>query len=74
MFNRLNPCCNGRGSKTRETNGLLILLVCLNPCCNGRGSKTFGSDCTEDERKEVLILVVMEEGQRPFGISGSSKQ
>ena len=37
----LNPCCNGRGSKT---NRRLIEVDeegnRLNPCCNGRGSKT----------------------------------
>ena len=36
----LNPCCNGRGSKTGAVNNLLICLF------------------------SVLILVVMEEGQR----------
>ena len=37
----LNPCCNGRGSKTQQ--GLVQVdetLRRLNPCCNGRGSKT----------------------------------
>ena len=40
IFNCLNPCCNGRWSRT-----LLILIImnkkeCLNPCCNGRWSRT----------------------------------
>ena len=38
-------------------------LYCLNPCCNGRGSKTAGEAQPKQEPK-VLILVVMEEGQR----------
>ena len=35
----------------------------LNPCCNGRGSKT-ASEAANGANNEVLILVVMEEGQR----------
>ena len=38
---RLNPCCNGRGSKTpAHIEQSHPRLCCLNPCCNGRGSKT----------------------------------
>ena len=37
---------------------------CLNPCCNGRGSKTLSYVAITDRLIEVLILVVMEEGQR----------
>ena len=36
----LNPCCNGRGSKTLQTYIERMQRSCLNPCCNGRGSKT----------------------------------
>ena len=36
----LNPCCNGRGSKTQKYGDDGKTLVRLNPCCNGRGSKT----------------------------------
>ena len=38
----LNPCCNGRGSKTLCDGGVRGRAECLNPCCNGRGSKTEG--------------------------------
>ena len=38
---RLNPCCNGRGSKTgKEKMVIDHRMTGLNPCCNGRGSKT----------------------------------
>ena len=37
----LNPCCNGRGSKTLcEKDEMIATMRGLNPCCNGRGSKT----------------------------------
>ena len=36
----------------------------LNPCCNGRGSKTRGQRPASVQQIVVLILVVMEEGQR----------
>ena len=36
----------------------------LNPCCNGRGSKTSSPNDERRGRRFVLILVVMEEGQR----------
>ena len=37
----------------------------LNPCCNGRGSKTLYAATRACPGRRVLILVVMEEGQRP---------
>ena len=40
------------------------MVSCLNPCCNGRGSKTFSCHLCTDLHQKVLILVVMEEGQR----------
>ena len=40
-------------------------MVSLNPCCNGRGSKTSKTTNRPDGGLPVLILVVMEEGQRP---------
>ena len=43
----------------------------LNPCCNGRGSKTSDVDHISFSRS-VLILVVMEEGQRQLPTSHSS--
>ena len=64
-FNRrligLNPCCNGRGSKT-QSSGDSQRRLSLNPCCNGRGSKTQQKSIIFEI--SVLILVVMEEGQR----------
>ena len=36
----------------------------LKPCCNGRGSKTQLGSFNSDLATKVLILVVMEEGQR----------
>ena len=40
LFGGLNPCCNGRCTRT-----LLIFLIkrtgeSLNPCCNGRCTRT----------------------------------
>ena len=58
----LNPCCNGRGSKTTTVRHLSPAGDSLNPCCNGRGSKT--RSALTRALCEVLILVVMEEGQR----------
>ena len=43
----LNPCCNGRGSKTGQGRPLCSHEGCLNPCCNGRGSKTELDDVEE---------------------------
>ena len=37
----LNPCCNGRGSKTQWFTTIESVKLSLNPCCNGRGSKTY---------------------------------
>ena len=66
IFLGLNPCCNGRGSKTFTTIEGVTLSKCLNPCCNGRGSKTYISKKVAAQLDTlVLILVVMEEGQRP---------
>ena len=36
----LNPCCNGRWSRTAEDKVLTSQQVSLNPCCNGRWSRT----------------------------------
>ena len=41
---------------------------CLNPCCNGRGAKTDEECDMCDGSNWVLILVVMEEGQRHNGV------
>ena len=60
----LNPCCNGRGSKTLPKDVSLIteeevlILVVME---EGRRPAT---RACPGPRKEVLILVVMEEGRR----------
>ena len=36
----LNPCCNGRWSRTLQIEDLLTGATSLNPCCNGRWSRT----------------------------------
>ena len=36
----LNPCCNGRWSRTRHSSGCIRCCRSLNPCCNGRWSRT----------------------------------
>ena len=38
---RLNPCFNGRWSRTQQITIFLIHLICLNPCFNGRWSRTY---------------------------------
>ncbi len=40
-FKCLNPCCNGRCTRTSFLRSLRELsLICLNPCCNGRCTRT----------------------------------
>ena len=39
-FARLNPCCNGRWSRTSGQWVVMYSLRGLNPCCNGRWSRT----------------------------------
>ncbi len=36
----LNPCCNGRWSRTQIIYTYENYNSCLNPCCNGRWSRT----------------------------------
>ena len=58
----LNPCCNGRWSRTRPivaTRG--VSQGSLNPCCNGRWSRTEREN-NMNKNIIVLILVVMEDG------------
>ena len=40
LTDSLNPCCNGRWSRTPLHVELVNLRECLNPCCNGRWSRT----------------------------------
>ena len=41
---------------------IMVLLWSLNPCCSGRWSRTIMKDFKMPEGKEVLILVVVEDG------------
>ena len=59
---RLNPCCNGRWSRTRIMNEIIPGAQSLNPCCNGRWSRTGTSPSINGSGSRVLILVVMEDG------------
>ena len=40
---RLNPCFNGRWSRTLRATQNLTMMACLNPCFNGRWSRTVES-------------------------------
>ena len=61
----LNPCCNGRGSKTVQLTfdkaipGFVLILVVME-----EGQRRIDSRPVVHRHREVLILVVMEEGQR----------
>ena len=61
----LNPCCNGRGSKTpsasarRPTRASVLILVVME-----EGQRQAHHATRHAENAWVLILVVMEEGQR----------
>ena len=59
---RLNPCCDGRWSRTNVTIDGLDGVRSLNPCCDGRWSRTQADGSTSTSRYLVLILVVMEDG------------
>ena len=39
-YQRLNPCCSGRWSRTLHVELVILRESCLNPCCNGRWSRT----------------------------------
>ena len=58
----LNPCCNGRWSRTCAQSPPIFFQGCLNPCCNGRWSRTCRTATLYANREVVLILVVMEDG------------
>ena len=36
----LNPCCDGRWSRTVMPLSYRLINKCLNPCCDGRWSRT----------------------------------
>ena len=39
-FIRLNPCCNGRCTRTVQLHLYKMMWEGLNPCCNGRCTRT----------------------------------
>ena len=39
-FDCLNPCCNGRCTRTTFGRVCRTQSMCLNPCCNGRCTRT----------------------------------
>ena len=41
----LNPCCNGRWSRTVAVSASQLTRRSLNPCCNGRWSRTPLQQC-----------------------------
>ena len=63
----LNPCCYGRWSQ-RLLSSLAknMLKLSLNPCCYGRWSQSPAEPEVLEKFREVLILVVMEDGLREF--------
>ena len=61
----LNPCFNGRWSRTlRWQLSTYAYLFGLNPCFNGRWSRT-QQEAVETRGGIVLILVLMEDGLGP---------
>ena len=57
----LNPCCNGRCTRTGRQMPLCgVRIFRLNPCCNGRCTRTKNLVIVE-QITAVLILVVMED-------------
>ena len=57
----LNPCCNGRCTRTKPQPKEEKLKPSLNPCCNGRCTRTKCNGAPVCWRAIVLILVVMED-------------
>ena len=60
----LNPCFNGRYSQSSFLSSMKDdTCFCLNPCSNGRYSQSQRLHSNE-QRGEVLILVLMEDALR----------
>ena len=57
----LNPCFNGRCTRTKSKQRRTSIQRCLNPCFNGRCTRTFLKNSVTDYSKIVLILVLMED-------------
>ena len=65
--NRLNPCFNGRYSQSGSSGNSAQIANCLNPCFNGRYSQR-PSKFHHLMKQQVLILVLMEDTLRVFGL------
>ena len=57
----LNPCFNGRCTRTDFDNLVSVQITCLNPCFNGRCTRTCFFQCRKLLFQKVLILVLMED-------------
>ena len=57
----LNPCFNGRCTRTINNFINADLSACLNPCFNGRCTRTRSSSTDTTTASSVLILVLMED-------------
>ena len=56
----LNPCCNGRWSRTcKIMKAINVELRSLNPCCNGRWSRT-------RPYKTILIINKLKNSTKQF--------
>ena len=49
----LNPCCNGRCTRTRRGLPSCQLHTSLNPCCNGRCTRT--QECTTESSSPLSL-------------------
>ena len=72
LHNGLNPCFNGRWSRTRMKT-LNTNQSCLNPCFNGRWSRTAVLRFA-GLKPIVLILVLMEDGLGLLRVQHRSQQ
>ena len=57
----LNPCFNGRCTRTTYKVNPIKKTLSLNPCFNGRCTRTYGMPVIKDGIPLVLILVLMED-------------
>ena len=66
----LNPYSSGRWSKTERVIDNCLLNVSLNPYSSGRWSKTCDSVYVTYRGKDVLILILVEDGRRRSRLAG----
>ena len=62
----LNPCCDGRWSRTSSDGVTYHTRLSLNPCCDGRWSRTVRFYRCSECVCSVLILVVVDDGLVPL--------